>query len=275
MFKWKKSTPKSDTYTSLNEATPTDVKPEPTLEQPASAPRGWKEQWGPVPTGTPRGAATPETPYMAARREWNERYGDYIASARNWRFMAIVLAMISLILAAGAIYIGSQSKRIPYIVEVDKLGQVVNVSHAERAPANSPRVTKGMLMRFISDWRAVSPDAVVQKAATDRLYKLVPQGSATLEKINAYYRDNSPYVIAQSMTVSVEPIGLPLPLSEQSWQIEWWETKRNLSGAVISRTRYKSVAMIAFAPPKDESQSLDMDNAIGLFVTDLNWSQQL
>lgn len=216
-----------------------------------------------------------ETPYMAARREWNERYGDYIASARNWRFIALVLGVISLILAIGSIYIGAQSKRIPYIVEVDKIGQVVNVAPAEKASVNSPRIVKAMLMRFIIDWRAVSPDAVVQKAATDRLYKMVPQGGASLEKINSYYRDNSPYVVAQSYTVSIEPIGTPLPLSEQSWQVEWWETKRNLTGAQLSRTRYKGVLMVAFNPPKDENQALDLDNPIGLYVIDLNWSQQL
>ncbi|MBU2822367.1 type IV secretion system protein, partial [Acidithiobacillus caldus] len=26
--------------------------------------------------------------YLAARREWLERYGDYIAQAKNWRMMA-------------------------------------------------------------------------------------------------------------------------------------------------------------------------------------------
>lgn len=218
---------------------------------------------------------TAETPYMAARREWNERYGDYIAQAQNWRFMAFIVGLIAVILAFGAIYIGAQSKRIPYIVEVDKLGQIVNVAPAEKSMANSPRITKAMLNRFVIDWRAVSPDAVVQKAATDRLYKLVPQGSAALERINGYYRDNSPFVVAQSTTVSIEPIGTPLPLSEQSWQVEWWETKRNLAGAVISRMRYKAVMMVAFNPPKDENQALDLDNPIGLYVTDLNWSQQL
>lgn len=241
MFKKKTTTPKSDTSISHDKA--------------ASAPA--------------------ETPYMAARREWNERYGDYIASARNWRFIALVLGIISLILAAGSIYIGSQSKRIPYIVEVDKLGQVVNVAPAEKTTTTSPRIVKAMLMRFIIDWRAVSPDAVVQKAATDRLYKMVPQGGASLEKINGYYRDNSPYVVAQSQTVSIEPIGTPLPLSEQSWQVEWWETKRNLTGAQLSRTRYKGVLMIAFQPPNDDNQALDLDNPIGLYITDLNWSQQL
>jgi len=256
----KKKAPKSDTYVSDKARAESDVAT-------ASTP--------PAAEATARSSTTEETPYMAARREWNERYGDYIASARNWRFIAALQGFALVILAAGAIYIGSQAKRIPYIVEVDKLGQVVNVTLAEKAAVNSPRMTKAMLMRFIIDWRSVSPDAVVQKAATDRLYKMIPQGGPTLEKVNGYYRDNSPYVVAQSMTVSIDPIGTPLPLSDLSWQIEWWETKRNLTGAVISRTRYKAVAMVAFAAPKDENHALDLDNPSGLFVTDLNWSQQL
>jgi len=212
---------------------------------------------------------------MEARREWNERFGDYIASGRNWRVSSILQSATIIILAVGIVYIGSQSKRIPYVVEVDKLGQVVNVVSVEKTLPNSPRIIKAMLMRFIIDWRAVSPDTVVQKAATDRLYKMVPQGGASLEKINGYYRENSPYVVAQANTVSIEPIGAPLPLSDQSWQVEWWETKRSLTGMQLSHIRYKAVLMIAFNPPKDDNQVLDLDNPIGLYVIDLNWSQQL
>jgi type IV secretion system protein VirB5 len=31
-------------------------------------------------------------PYLAARREWDERYGEIIIRARNWRFMAMLSA---------------------------------------------------------------------------------------------------------------------------------------------------------------------------------------
>lgn len=216
-----------------------------------------------------------ETPYMAARREWNERYGDYIAAARNWRFAAIVLAMTSLVLAIGAIYIGAQPQRIPYIVEVDKIGQVVNVAPVETSHATDPRITRAMLIRFVVDWRSVTPDTVVQKAALDRLYKMVPQGGASLAKINTYFQDNSPFIIAQGATISIEPIGLPLPLSDQSWQVEWYETRRKLDGMQLSRVRYKGVLMVALNPPQKDNQAFDLDNPIGLYITDLNWSQQL
>jgi type IV secretory pathway TrbF-like protein len=36
-------------------------------------------------TPSPENGWGAEPPYLAARQEWNERYGDYIARARNWR----------------------------------------------------------------------------------------------------------------------------------------------------------------------------------------------
>ena len=38
-------------------------------------------------------------PYLDARREWNERYGSYIAQARNWRFAAVVALLLALVCA--------------------------------------------------------------------------------------------------------------------------------------------------------------------------------
>lgn len=217
----------------------------------------------------------PMSPYEAAKREWNERYGDYIARAKNWRLVAIISSITTLVAVCGVVYIGAQNKLVPYIVEIDKLGQVSNVTYAEQVKPENPRLIKASLKRFIADFRSVSADPVIQKAAIDRLYKMIPQGSASLEKINGHYKENSPLLVGQSATVEVELIGHPLPQSAQSWQVEWFETKRNLSGAVIApRARYKAVLMVEQHTPADE-QALDLDNAIGLFVTDLNWSQQL
>lgn len=42
----------------------------------------------------------PETiynPYLAARHEWDERYGDLVTRAKNWRTMALVSGLIALV----------------------------------------------------------------------------------------------------------------------------------------------------------------------------------
>jgi type IV secretion system protein TrbF len=216
-----------------------------------------------------------QTPYLIAREEWNERYGSYIARARNWRWAAILALISNGVLAVGCVYIGCQSKYIPYIVETDRLGQVTHVARIDQTQPTRPKNIQAFLMRFIEDWRSVSSDPVVQKQRTDRLYQFLANGTIALQKINAFYRDHSPFTVGQSETVAIELTGAPLALSELSWQAEWWETRRNLNGERISRLRYKAVLTVAVDPPQDGNTIFNLINPLGLFVTDADWSQQL
>ena len=63
------------------------------------------------------GGAANRNVYLDTRREWNERYGSYIAQARNWRLVAIGSLCVSAIACGGLAYVAGQSKITPYIVE--------------------------------------------------------------------------------------------------------------------------------------------------------------
>jgi hypothetical protein len=56
----------------------------------------------------------PENPYMvqyhAARREWNERYGDLIQAKRNWQLTAFGSLTLAALLGLGLIWQGAQSR---------------------------------------------------------------------------------------------------------------------------------------------------------------------
>lgn len=71
----------------------------------------------------PSFAAENENPYLAARRTWNDQSAANIASRQMWQLLGILSLMIALAGVGGMVYIGSQSKFVPYVVEVDKLGQ--------------------------------------------------------------------------------------------------------------------------------------------------------
>ena len=52
-------------------------------------------------------------PYLSARREWDERYGDAIARAKSWRYAAIGALAVAAIAVTGVVFIGAQSKIKP------------------------------------------------------------------------------------------------------------------------------------------------------------------
>jgi type IV secretion system protein TrbF len=214
----------------------------------------------------------PANPYTEARREWNERYGSYIARARNWRIMAILSGLTTIIAVGGLVYTSAQNRFIPYIVEVDKLGALAAVGFADRAAPVDQRIIKAYVTRFIEDARLVSSDAMAQKAAINRVYSMIAQGTSGLIKLNEYYKDASPFKRAESETVSVEIISV-LPITDQTWQCEWSETTRNLQGQIKAKARWKASVALAFNPPNDEKQILL--NPLGMYAVDINWAQQL
>ena len=59
------------------------------------------------------------SPYLAARREWDERYGDLITRARNWRTMAALCSLVALVATTGMVWLSARSHVVPFVVLVD------------------------------------------------------------------------------------------------------------------------------------------------------------
>src|SRR5207237_10186995 len=105
--------------------------------------------------------------YLNARREWDERYGDLITRAKNWRaigFLCIVLAVFE---AAGMIALSMRSKTIPYVVAVDSLGRQVATGSADEKFTPDDRLRRSALLEWITDIRTAPRDGVAHAQATD------------------------------------------------------------------------------------------------------------
>ncbi len=213
-----------------------------------------------------------DNPYLAARQEWNERYGSYIARARNWRLATLLSLMISLIAVSGLVYVSVTSKWVPYLVRVESQGQVSYGGRIEQAKNFDNRIIKAFLVRFVTDWRSVLLDNQAQSQALERVYAMVANNSPAFEKLNHYYKEESPISLMQNQSTSVEII-TALPISNQSWQVQWQETKRNATGAVLSTQRWQATLTFVLQPP--QSEALIQMNPLGLYLKDLNWTVEL
>ena len=156
-----------------------------------------------------------DNPYLAARMEWNERYGSYVKAAAAWRIVGVTGMLMAVIGFSYALYQSTQVKLVPYVVEVDKLGTAATTGFPQQIEYADPRVVRATLGSFVSNFRSVTPDTVVQKQYIDRAYAHLRSPDPATEKVNAWFRSNSPFDRARSLTVAVEVTNI-VPLSNQS-----------------------------------------------------------
>lgn len=214
----------------------------------------------------------PTDPYSAVKREFNEVYGDFIIQARNWRFIALVCAGIAAVSVAGLVVRATQSRFIPYIVEVDKFGSVAATGLADKADIKDERIIRAFLFRLLTDARRVTFDPNVQKESVNRVFTMLANNTAAQAKMSEFYASNSPFIRGQNEAVSADVSSI-LRISEKAWQVAWVETTRDPQGQVRNSTQWKGTFTVAFNPPTEEEQVLI--NPIGLFITDFDWRQEL
>lgn len=209
-------------------------------------------------------------PYLAARKEWDERYGDLIMRARNWRLAAFLSMAVALVATGGMAVLSMQSRITPYIVAVDGLGRVVASGPAEQGSVADDKMKRAALSQWVNDLRAVTTDGVAQRKAIDRVYSLIGSGTPAQVHISDYYRANEPAKRAQTQTVEVEVKAI-FPTSEHTYLVEWVETSRALAGNVVSEQRWKGAFTIGVNPPTEEK--LMRVNPLGVYVTNVSWSR--
>jgi type IV secretory pathway TrbF-like protein len=122
-----------------------------------------------------------ERPYLS-EGVYLERYGVYVDQARRWRRVALASLSVAALSSAGLVWLGGQSRLVPYVVEVEKLGQALAVARADQAERPDRRVIVAQLARWIVDVRSVYADAAAQRALIAEGYAVRPVKPGALQQ---------------------------------------------------------------------------------------------
>ena len=223
-------------------------------------------------------AAQVENPYLSARRSWNDHVGSVVVSRQLWQAVALLSLLIALASVGGMVYLGSQSRFVPYVVEVDKLGQAMAVAPAERAAPVDQRVVHAAVAAFISDLRTVTPDVALQRKAIFRVYAMLSSADAATAKSNEWLNgteDSSPFKRAAKETVSTEIVSV-IPQTPDTWQVDWVETVRDRQGVVKGQPyRMRALVTVYTVPATPQTTEEQVrNNPLGIYVRDFSWSKQ-
>jgi type IV secretion system protein VirB5 len=211
----------------------------------------------------------PATPYQKAAQLWDERLGSARVQARNWRLMAFGCLTMSIGLAGGVLWMSGQSRITPYVVEVDKLGEVRAVGPAITPYNPTDAQIAWYLARFISDVRSLSIDPVVVSRDWLEAYDYVTDHGAVF--LNDFARTNDPFKAVGERSVSVQVTSV-VRVSDDSFQVKW--TEQTYDHDSLAKTeRWTAILTIVVQPPR--TADVLRKNPLGIYVNGLNWSREL
>ena len=212
---------------------------------------------------------TPETPYQRASQIWDERIGSARVQARSWRYAFFGALGLSGVLTAALIWQNARGTIVPWVVEVDRLGEARAVAPAAAGFNPSDPQIAFHLARFIENVRSLPADPVVVRTNWLRAYDFMSDRGALA--LNDHARSNDPFALIGREQVAVDVTSV-IRASPQSFRVAWTE-RRYRDGALAETSRWTAILGVAVQAPRTPDAL--SKNPLGIFVTSINWSKEL
>ena len=211
----------------------------------------------------------PVTPYQKAAQAWDERIGSARVQAKNWRYMAFGSLILSAGFATALVWQSARGTVVPWVVQVDKLGQAQTVAPAAADYRPTDPQIAFHLGRFIEQVRAIPADAIIVRQNWLRAYEwTTDRGAAAL---NDYARANDPFAKVGRQQVAVE-VSSVIRASPNSFRVAW--TERHFENGQLSTTeRWTAILTIVIQPPRDAERL--RANPLGIYVNAISWSREM
>jgi type IV secretion system protein TrbF len=218
-------------------------------------------------------------PYLDARRGWNSHVDRAYSAQHTWQLVGVAGLLVGLGAVAGITYVGSKSKFVPYVIEVNKLGEAVSVGPAQVAGPADPRVVRASLASFIASARLVTPDVTLQREAIFRVYGMLHTKDPAAQAMNEWYnasKESTPFARAAKVTVTTD-INSVLPISGNTWQVDWQETTRDRAGALVGQpVHMRAMLTVYLEPPSTTGDEAAIQrNPLGIYVSNYTWQEVL
>ncbi|KAB2722044.1 conjugal transfer protein TrbF [Brucella intermedia] len=211
----------------------------------------------------------PETPYQKAAQVWDERIGSARVQAKNWRYMAFGSLVLSAGFAAALVWQSVQGTVVPWVVQVDKLGQAQTVAPATADYWPTDPQIAWHLARFIEQVRSIPADPIIVRQNWLRAYEWTTDRGAGA--LNDYARTNDPFTKVGKQQIAVD-VSSVIRASLDSFRVAW--TERHFENGQLSGTeRWTAILTIAVQPPRDAERL--KANPLGIYVNAINWSREM
>ncbi|QCE35337.1 conjugal transfer protein TrbF [Acetobacteraceae bacterium] len=218
----------------------------------------------------------PKTKVKILDRPQNYRdiLGSLVSQKLNWQLFAMGSWLVSFIAVGGMVYVATQVKIVPYLVEVPTNHIPVALGTISTPSPVNDAIIEATLAQWIEDIRTVSPDKTLERSITKRLYSHLLTGTPAHTKIQEIFAsDLRPEIRGLNTIVDIN-ITSVLKESPSTWQIDWTEIVRARNGQIKQQFKMKALITVEIIPPVSSGNEENLLlNPLGIFIPSFSWSR--
>lgn len=215
----------------------------------------------------PEKEESPISIYLAGKRTLDARNRAVIWQRNAALGLNAALMALCLIMALENMRNSSKSHLVPYIVQTDQTGRIINTEVLkDRSVEEHFAATKTIsaeVAYWIQDWRTVTTDIQAQRSLAERVFFMVADNSEAKDFLMTWFRSNNPMERAKQVHVEALVKSI-VPLSANTYEVYWQESEINLASQtpVISNWRNKVELTVNLAASEAEIHR----NRFGIFI---------
>lgn len=213
-----------------------------------------------------------DAPWIRAGMAHDDRNLRMSAQVSNWRMAFFFMLVIAALAVGGIVHIGSLSKFVPMLVEVDQLGRTVAVKAltGDDAITDPKRLALREMFELIENLRTVTTDVSANNRNLTKGFSRLIGAAENYAKTEL--KKAPPNVIGATKTVQIQvKVALPVSDSNKRWQVEWEELSYTLNGELMATEKWKATLEWNFVPSGDEK--VIRENPTGFTVSELTWTK--
>ena len=210
-------------------------------------------------------------PYLDGRYAFERLFGDLARGKRSWQSVAFIALLLNLVLTAGYVYLASQQKVVPYVVELDALGEMRAAGRLSLRDIPERAIT-AVLRRFVHNLRTVPTDTrLLNIRLQDARTHVHGRAAKTLVTDLDRDRENLERMLQRGDTRYVEEISsvLKVPGEGILYRVSWRELTR--IGHEESISSYEGHFQVRVAPAEEEE--VLSSNPLGIYIMDYTLTQ--
>lgn len=185
----------------------------------------------------------------------------------------VLIAAVALLLLLACVYLGSQAKTIPYVIELTPDGNATYYEDAVKLLDNwepNDATQRYFMVNYVTKLRTVSSDNYQNKENVQDIYSKTLNSAVSY--INNFYETNNPITLSANSITKIPSDEISIVrYSDTQWKVTWRETTQRKNGQILSDRQYEGLFTTAFYTPATDRDR--RNNPIGMYITSIDIDQ--